>query len=454
MDKMTDLLTSYTTSLKFDELPANVVQQAKRMIVDALGCAIGGYHSEPARIARDLASTVTSTRPATILVSGHSTSPDMAAFANGVMIRYLDFNDGYTGREPCHPSDALAAILSPAEIVHADGKTVLTATVLAYEVFCRLCDAASVRSRGFDHVTLGIIPSGLAAAKVMGLSQEQTAQTVNLCIAPNQALFQTRIGDVSMWKGCAFANASRNAVFASLLAERGLTGPSPIFEGLGGFFTAVSGEPFTLETFGDKGGRFKIMEATVKRFPLGLYSQTAVQAALDVRSTLPRVEDIAQVNVQTLQTAVDIMAGDDEKWHPANRETADHSMPYTVAVALMYGSVEEHHFGDEYLRNPQLLDLVQKVKVSVSEEANRRAPEAMLSTVEVVTTSGERYSSPEVPYHRGHWKNPMTEQELEEKFRTLARDTLTPTQIDTLLDRLWNLEQVDDIGQVIGMARV
>ena len=234
MDKMTDLLTSYTTSLKFDHLPANVVQQAKRMIVDALGCAIGGYHSEPARIARDLASTVTSTRPATILVSGHSTSPDMAAFVNGVMIRYLDFNDGYTGREPCHPSDALAAILSPAEIVHADGKTVLTATVLAYEVFCRLCDAASVRSRGFDHVTLGIIPSGLAAAKVMGLSQEQTAQTVNLCIAPNQALFQTRIGDVSMWKGCAFANASRNAVFASLLAERGLTGPSPIFEGLGG----------------------------------------------------------------------------------------------------------------------------------------------------------------------------------------------------------------------------
>lgn len=196
------------------------------------------------------------------------------------------------------------------------------------------------------------------------------------------------------------------------------------------------------------------MEATIKRFPLGLYSQTVVQAALDVRNTLPRVEDIAQVNVQTLQTAVDIMAGDDEKWHPANRETADHSMPYTVAVALMYGSVEEHHFGDEYLRNPQLLDLVQKVKVSVSEEANRRAPEAMLSTVEVVTTSGDRYSSPEVPYHRGHWKNPMTEQELEDKFRSLARNVLTPSQTDALLDRLWNLEQVDDIGQVIGMVRV
>ena len=215
----------------------------------------------------------------------------------------------------------------------------------------------------------------------MGLSQEQTIQTINLCVASNAALYQTRIGDVSMWKGCAFANASRNAVFAALLAERGLIGPSPIFEGPGGFFNAVSRGPFTLEPFGgfftheyqaSSPGRhgvpidqcaaqseklFKIMETTIKRFPLGLYSQTVVEAALEVREVLPVVEDIAEVNVQTLKTAVDIMAGDEEKWRPTNRETADHSMPYTVGVALMYGPVEQRHFGDEYLRNPRLLDL-------------------------------------------------------------------------------------------------
>ena len=454
MDTIVEYLSSYATELKYEDLPADVVRQTKRMIVDTLGCAIGGFASEPSRIARDLASTVSSSRPATILGSGQSTTPDLAAFANGIMIRYLDYNDGYSGKETGHPSDTLGAILSPAEVAHADGKSVLTATVLAYEAFCRLCDAVSVRDRKFDHVTLGVIGSGLGAARALGLSREQTEQALNLCVAPNVALYQTRIGDVSMWKGCAFGNASRNAVFAALLSERGLTGPSPVFEGPGGFFNSVSGGPFVLEPFGGDGRPFKIMEATIKRFPLGLYSQTVVEAALEVRQALSGVENIEEVSVETLQTAIDIMAGDDDKWHPTNRETADHSMPYTVAVALMYGSVEECHFGEEYLHNHQVKELVQRVKVYVSEEANRRAPEAMLSTVQVVTSSGDRYSSSPVPYHRGHWRNPMTEGEVEGKFRSLARNVLGAKPTDALLERLWNLEQVEDIGDVIKLVKV
>src|SRR5918999_4075961 len=401
MDTIAAYLSDYTTSLPFEELPADVVHQAKRLLIDTLGCAIGGYPSEPCKIARALAEQVSSCRPATVLGSGQQTSLDLATFANGVMIRYLDFNDGYTSQESVHPSDAIAAVLSPAEIVHGDGQSVITAIVLAYEVFCRFCDAASVRRRGFDHTTVGVIASTAAAAKALGLSREQTYEAFNLSITANNALYQTRIGDVSLWKGCAFANASRNAVFAVQLASQGMTGPSPIFEGAGGFFKAVSGEPFVLAPFGGKGQPFKILDCTIKRFPLGLYSQTVVEAALQARQQLVKVEDIEEVHIQTLQTAVNIMAGDAKKWHPTNRETADHSMPYTAAVALMYGTVEPHHFGPEYWGDPRLLELVQKVKVSVSEEANRRAPEAMLSIVEIVTSRGERLTA-EVPYHRGH----------------------------------------------------
>ena len=288
----------------------------------------------------------------------------------------------------------------------------------------------------------------------MGLSREQTEQTVNLCVAPNVALYQTRIGDVSMWKGCAFANASRNAVFAAMMAQRGLTGPAPVFEGFGGFFNAVSGGTFTPDAFGGDGRPFKVMEATIKRFPLGLYSQTVVEAALEIRDRVSSVDDIAEVRVETLQTAIDIMAGDEEKWRPANRETADHSMPYSVAVALTYGNVDEHHFDDEHLQDRALLALTEKVKVAATEEANRRAPEAMLATVEIVTKSGERHRSSPVPYHRGHWKNPMTDREVEAKFRALSTDLLGQAQTDALLDRLWNLEQVDHIGEVLRMVRV
>jgi 2-methylcitrate dehydratase len=453
MDSLTTFLSDYTAVLQFDDLPPQVVHLAKRMLIDTLGCAIGGYSSEPSKIVRTLAATISSKQPATILGSGQQSSLEMATFANGVMIRFLDFNDGYTGLETGHPSDTIAAVLSPAEHVHADGKTVLTAIVAAYEAFCRLCDIVCVRERGFDHVTIGVIASTLGAAKAIGLPPSHIVQALNLGLAPNLALYQTRIGDVSLWKGCAFANASRNAVFAVQLAALGLTGPAPIFDGAGGFFNVLATEPVALPPFGGDTIPFKISECTIKSFPLGLYSQTVVDAALQVRQQLPNIDEIQQIVVQTLQTAVNIMAGDAQKWRPANRETADHSIPYTVAVALMFGDVAPYHFDDKYLFDPTLLELVQKVHVQVSEEANRRAPEALLSTVEVVTSSGVSYTA-ETPYHRGHWKNPMSDGEVESKFRGLAANLLSAQQLDRLLDRLWHLEEVADIGNIIEMVNI
>ena len=453
MATIAERLSSFSTSLRYQDIPQDVVHQTKRMIIDTLGCAFGGYSGQPSKLARDLAATVTSTQPATVLGSGQNTSPDLAAFANGVMIRYLDFNDGYTSKESGHPSDSIAATLAAIEVSRAGGQRLITATVAAYEAFCRVCDAVDIKPQGFDHVTVGCIASTLGAAKGLGLSQEQTTQAVNMAVAANLALYQTRIGDVSMWKGCAFANASRNAVFTTLLARRGLTGPSPIFEGPGGYFKAVSGGGFDLEPFGGEGRPFKIMECSIKRYPLGQYSQTVVQAALEVRRQLPDVKDIAEVNIETLETAVNIMAGDPEKWRPTNRETADHSMPYTVGVALTHGSVGPEHFAPDYLGNEELLNLVGKVKVAVSEEANRRAPEAMLCRLEVVTGSGQRVSA-EVAYHKGHYKDPLTDAELGDKFRTQCSGLLPEARANALLDRLWRLDTVEEMEEVLRLARV
>src|SRR3954462_15159616 len=342
---LVDRLTTYAAKLKYEDLPADVIHQAKRLIIDSLGCALGGYASEPARIARELASMVTSTLPATIYGSGQCSSVDAVTFANGVMLRFLDFNDGYTSTgESGHPSDSIAAVLTVAEANHRSGKDAIAATVLAYEVFCRVCDAVDLKPLGFDHVTVGGMASTAAAARLLGLSSEKIVHAFNLGIAPNVALYQTRIGHVSMWKGCAYANASRNAVFAAMLASRGMTGPAPIFEGVGGYFKAVTRAPFQLAKFGGKESPYKILECSIKRFPLGQYSQTVVEAALELRSKIKSADDIAEIRIDTVTAAVRLMAGDPEKWTPATRETADHSMPYTVAVALIYGKVESQHF--------------------------------------------------------------------------------------------------------------
>jgi 2-methylcitrate dehydratase len=452
MPTIAETLADYAADLTYDRLPGEVVHQAKRLHVDTLGCALGGYASEPARIARDLAGLVTGTPPATVIGSGQKTSLDLAVFANGVMIRYLDYNDGYNGRESGHPSDSIAALLSCAEIAGSNGRELIAAIVLAYEVFCGLCDAARLRSRGFDHVTYGGIASAVGASRLLGLNRQQTVHAINLTAAANVALFQTRIGEVSLWKGCAFANASRNAVFAAQLAQRGMTGPAPVFEGAGGFFKAVTGEPFALGPLGGDGQPFKIMQCSIKRYPLGLYSQSVVEAALQARPLVEDVGDIASVEIRTLQTALDIMAGDPEKWRPRNRETADHSMPYTAAVGLMYGKVDQSHFDDQYLADPALLDLVGRVKCIASEEANRRAPEAMLCDIDLVMRSGQRRSA-RVEYYRGHWRNPMADSEIEAKFHSLAGEMLPSARADALLAELWRLEALPRTAALLEMTR-
>ena len=454
MTTLAEKLSSYAASLRYEDLPDETVHLAKRFIIDTLGCALGGYSSEPARVAREMAGMVSSTHPVTVMGSGQQTSLDLASFANGVAIRYLDFNDGYTSNESGHPSDSIAASLSATEAAGGSGRDFILSTVLAYEVFCRICDTVDIKPR-FDHVTVGGAASTLAAAQTMQLTPGQALQALNLNVASNLALYQTRIGDVSMWKGCAYANATRNAMFAVQLAQRGITGPSPVYEGAGGYFNAVTGRPLELEALGGNGQPFKIAECSIKRFPLGQYSQTIAQAALDVREQIPgdiTPEAVAEVNIATLQTAVNIMAGDAEKWRPANRETADHSMPYTAAVALLYGGVESRHFDDEFIFDETLLDLVSKVNVSVSEEANRRVPDAMLCDFEVVTTSGERHSA-QVAYHKGHYRNPLTDSEVEDKFRSLASEHLPGDRIDALLAHLWRIDEAPDLTELFRLTR-
>jgi 2-methylcitrate dehydratase len=452
MTNLVEQLCRYAAALRYDDLTPEVVHQSKRLIVDTLGCALGGYWSEPARIARDLAATVRSSEPASVIGSGERTSPDLATFANGVMIRFLDYNDGYTSTgESGHPSDSIAAVLTTAELRRRTGRDVITATVLAYEIFCRICDEVDLKPLGFDHVTVGCMASTAAAARLLGLNEREIAEAFNLAVAANVALYQTRIGHVSMWKGCAYANASRNAVFAAMLASRGMTGPSPVFEGVGGYFKAVTRKPFSLEQMGGSGTPFKIMECSIKRFPLGQYSQTVVEAALALRGKVSSTDEIAEVRIETVTTAIRLMAGDPDKWEPKTRESADHSMPYTVAVALTYGEIDPKHFGERYLCDPKLLALTKRIKAEATAEADARMPDAMLCRMTLVTVSGASHETA-VEYHRGHWKNPMSKDEVEGKFRNLAANVLDEREASELLDTLWGLEDVADASAILRLT--
>ena len=449
-----ETLARYASSLKYEDLPAEVVRAAKRTMIDSFGCGLGGFGADASQIANRLAGGVSAVRGATVICSGVKTSPDLAAFANGVMIRYLDFNDGYISRGAGHPSDAISALLATAEMAGRSGQGLIPGSVLAYEVFCRVCDVFDNRAVGIDYATIVGLAATVGAGRMLGLTPQQMVHAIGVAVAGGVALNQTRVGTLSNWKAGAAAQAARSAIFAVELAQGGMTGPAQVFEGPDGFFSRISRKPLTLPKLGGGGGApFGIMHCFTKRFTLGQFAQTVAQAAVEARAFFTDIGEIAQVNIRVSRKAIEVMADSPDKWHPQTHETADHSMPYAAAVALMYGTVEEQHYEDPYLHDPRLLDLVGRVRCLPFDEADHVEPEMNPCDLEIVLKSGARRNI-RVEYHRGHWKNPMTDAEVEEKFRALARRQLPAAQTDNLLRQLWALESLPQAGALIAATRV
>ena len=450
-DRILNHLCDYALKLSYRDLPQEVIRRTKHIVVDTVGCALGGAESPPAKIARAAAAEITSATASTVLISGQKTSPDLAAFANGVMIRYLDFNDTYTGPSTCHPSDLLGPVLAVADARNGDGKDVILGTVLGYEVFCGLIDAgAREPGRAWDQSTYGVIAAAVTAAKLFGHTKEQMANAISLAVSSHISLEQVRRGQISHWKGCALANASRNAVFCAMLAAKGMTGPEEAFEGKAGFFNST-GIRFEIRPFADSADSYRIMKARVKAFPAGYYSQSAIEAILDLRSQIPDLNDIKEIRLQTFPAGYEVMGSGEANWQPETRESADHSLPFVMAVALMEGKVEIRHYEQMYYKRSDVRALMKKIKVRIGAEPVAAWPDIPLNIVDIEMKSGNVLST-KVAYHLGHFKRLMTDEELERKFRSLAEPLLPKRQIDDLLTCLRRLDEVEQISELISLT--
>jgi 2-methylcitrate dehydratase len=434
----------YASQLQYDHIPAAVLHEAKRRFLDSFATAVGAMPAEAYHIARKVASRMSST-PSASLLGGGASSVEWATFVNGLLIRYLDFNDTYLSKEPAHPSDNLAAVLSVGEMVEASGQELLVAAVLAYEIQCRLCDASSLRKYGIDHVTYGAISSCLAACKLLKLDETKTTHAVGIAGVCNGALRQTRAGEMSMWKGCAFANAAKQGVFAALLAAEGLTGPAPIFEGELGFMKLLTRENFELAPMGGEAGPsrnpddFMISHTYIKFWPVEYHAQSAVDAILQLRTHIHDWKQVERIDIHTFDAAVDIIGKDPEKYRPSTRETADHSMPYCVAVALIEGDVGLASFDDAHLQNAPLIELTNKVKLHRDASANARYPKGIPNQLTVTLKNGQQFVK-EVEFPRGHAGNKMTDAEVEKKFRACALSRYGEEKVTAIVKNTLALE--------------
>ena len=448
-------LAEYACALRFEDLSKDVVHEVKRRIIDSLGCALGAWKEEPCAIAREVASDFSAKDGSTIIGTNHKAPPDWATFANGCCIRYFDYNDTYLSKEPAHPSDNIAAALAAAESVGASGRELITAIALAYEVQCRFCDAASIRARGWDHVTYGAFSTALACAKLMKLDPKKTQHAVNIAGVAGAAMRQARVGELSHWKGVAFANAARHGVFSALLARSGMTGPGPIFEGQMGFEKQLGvslgnvAEKFAVPfaKTGD-GPASMILRTSIKFWPAEYHSQSAIEAALFLRKQIGQGVEVKSMTIESHDASVDIIGSEPEKWKPETRETADHSLPYITAIALIDGEVTEKQFQPERFTDPKIWKFLENVKVERNEELSGLYPGAVANIVHVDLADGRRLTK-RVDYPLGHAKNPLKDSQVEEKFNVLVDPMLGTDRARKIIDIVWKLDAAKNVSELM-----
>jgi 2-methylcitrate dehydratase len=445
-------LAEYGHQLKFEDLTPEAVHETKRRFIDSITTAVGALDSDAAQIARRCAAKFQG-QPSLHMLGGGQSAIDWATFVNGLLIRYLDFNDTYLSLEPAHPSDNLAAVLSVGELTKSHGKALITASVLAYELQCRLCDAASLRKHGVDHVTYGAISSCAAACKLLGLDVTKTTHAIGIAAVCNTALRQTRSGELSMWKGCAFANAARNGVFAALVASEGMTGPAPIFEGDLGFMKLVSRTEFDLPKLGGGKEPFMINATYIKYWPAEYHSQSAIDAALQLRAEIGvgNLGKVKSIDIHTFEASYNIIGKYPEAWTPRTRETADHSLPYCTAAALVDGDVTLASFDEARFTAADVVGMTAKVKVHLDDALTPRYPHGIPNRITVTMDDGRTFQK-EVEFPRGHAMNPMTDAEVEKKFRVIVEPRLGKEKAEKILAACWNLENVNNPAEIVTLV--
>lgn len=447
MDHSTRSIAEFATRLGFADLPAEVVHDCKRRIIDTIGCAIAAFDDEPVRIARAVAMRAAQPGGATIIGTSHRTLPELAAFANSVASRFIEGNDTYPGGGG-HPSDGLLPILAVAEAARADARAAITGIVLGYEAHRYLFRAFPMRKHALDYVLYNAVSSAVGAAKVLKLSTEQTANAIALAAVPNLGTDISRRGHLTMWKGCAAANAARNGVFAAIMAAEGMAGPpTPFEDGLTAVIGAEQVMPFPVEptTFG-------LLRASYKFFLSEFHAQGPAFLALEL---LPQIKlaDIEKIEVFTYHFAWFEIGSGAEKWKPTTRETADHSMPYVVAAVLINSAYTDAIFQPERFGDPRTLDLMKKIVITEDAEFNKRYPASLPCRMTITLKNGERKTA-ELSNPIGYHDRPMSDAQVIEKFRGLAGRKLPPAQLQKIIDRVWTIESDGAWTSLFGDLRV
>src|SRR3954471_2878713 len=369
-------MSRWAANLKFENLSQDAIYQAKRFLLDSLGCALGGYQQHDVAIALEVLHEIAGRGDATVIGSGDKMDPVSASLANALMIRCMDYNDIYWKQDPSHPSDIFPAAIAGCERAKSDGKELIVGLVLGHEFEMRLCEAAfpGIRERGWHHATLTAFVSPFVAGRALHLPWEQIQHAIGISASRHCTLGAVTAGKLTMMKNTVDPMATQSGVLAALLAEKGYTGPEHVIDGKEGL-THCFGPEWKLNILTDGlGESWRITTCGMKAFPTEALTHTPISAVLDlVKSNDLHPDEVAKIQIRSLARAADILS-DPSKYDPRTKETADHSLPYVIAAAVVDRQVTPAQFTMPKIMDPKIREQLNKVEVVADPEIEKVFP--------------------------------------------------------------------------------
>jgi 2-methylcitrate dehydratase len=451
---ITAAMSQWAAGVKFEHLSADAVYQAKRFLLDSIGCGLGGYQQHDVIIALEVLREIAGDGTATVIGSGQRMDAVSASLANALMIRCMDYNDIYWKQDPSHPSDIFPAALACCERAGSDGRELIVGLVLGHEFEMRLCEAAfpGIRERGWHHATLTAFVSPIVAARMLHLSAAHIQHAIGISGSARATLGAVTAGKLTMMKNTVDPLATQSGVLAALLAEKGYTGPEHVIEGKEGLMHCF-GPEWTPDILTDGlGDSWRITRCGMKAFPSEALTHTPISAVLAlVKDHDLQPDHIAKVHIRTTARGADILS-DPSKYDPHTKETADHSLPYVIAAAIAERQVTPLQFTEAKIMHPVIRAQLRKVQVVADPEIERVFPALQRVIVRIHTIDGREFTT-QHDYPKGDPRNPLTDKEIEEKFEALAGPVMSPGARRRAMDAIWNLEEQPSVSELMKLFK-
>jgi 2-methylcitrate dehydratase len=453
-ETVTARMARWAAALEYKHLSEEAVYQAKRFLLDSVGCALGGYQQHDVKIALAVLDEIAGRGPATVIGTGKRIDAVSASLANALMIRCMDYNDIYWKQDPSHPSDIFPAAIAGCERAKSGGKELIVGLVLGHEFEMRFCEAAfpGIRERGWHHATLTAFVSPIVAGRALRLGWEEIQHAVGISASRHATLGAVTAGKLTMMKNTVDPLATQSGMLAALLAEKGYTGPEHVVDGKEGL-SHCFGPEWKLNILTDAlGESWRITKCGMKAFPTEALTHTPISAVLDiVKSNDLKPEQVTKIQIRSLARAADILS-DPSKYDPRSKETADHSLPYVIAAALAERQVTPAQFEMNKIMDPTIRAQLKKVEVVADPEIEKVFPALQRVIVNISSTDGRSFSK-QLDYPKGDPRNPLSDAEIEEKFAALAEGVLSKGAQKKLKEAIWSLEKLGSVSKLMALMK-